>query len=37
VKALKQFQKISFEGSQGCASLGMLAPSVVAEALEIFQ
>jgi hypothetical protein len=37
VKALKQYQKISFEGSQGCASLGMLAMSIVAEMLEILQ
>jgi hypothetical protein len=37
MKALKQYKKISFEGSQGCASLGMLAPSIIAEALEILQ
>jgi hypothetical protein len=37
VKALKQYLKNSFEGSQGRASLGMLAPSIVAEALEILQ
>jgi hypothetical protein len=37
VEALKQYQKISFECSQGCDSLGMLAPSILAEALEILQ
>jgi hypothetical protein len=37
VKALKEYWKISFDGSQGHASLGMLAPSIVAEALEILQ
>jgi hypothetical protein len=37
MKALKQYQKISFEGSQGRASLGMIALSIVAEVLEISQ
>jgi hypothetical protein len=35
VKALKQYQEISFEGSHGC--IGMLAPIIVAEALETLQ
>jgi hypothetical protein len=37
MKALKQDWEISFEGSQGHISLGMLAPSMVAEALEVLQ
>jgi hypothetical protein len=37
VEALKQYWKISFECSQGRNYLGMLAPSILAEALEILQ
>jgi hypothetical protein len=37
MKALKQDWDINFEGSQGHISLGMLAPSIVAEALEVLQ
>jgi hypothetical protein len=35
MKALKQDWEISFEGSQGCGSIGMLPPSIVAEVLEV--
>jgi hypothetical protein len=37
VKALKQDQEISFEGCQGHVSHVMLAPSIVAEVLEVLQ
>jgi hypothetical protein len=37
VKALEQHRKISFKGSQGHVSLGMLAQNIVAEVLEVSQ
>jgi hypothetical protein len=37
VRALKQDWEISFEGSQGHISLGMLAPSIVAQVLQTLQ